>query len=135
MKNYVIISLLSGGLFGFMDGVIIGNPLARNLFSFLKPIAKTKINIPVGLFIDLFYGFVLAGIFILLYSSLPGQNGILKGLSYGILIWFFRIVMNSASQWMTINIPISTLVYILIAGLIEMLILGILYGLTLKPQV
>jgi len=34
---------------------------------------------------------------------------------------------------MMFNVPIGALVYTLVAGLGEMLILGILYGLTLKP--
>jgi hypothetical protein len=33
----------------------------------------------------------------------------------------------------TINIPVSALLYILLTGLAEMVMLGILYGTTLKP--
>jgi len=44
----------------------------------------------------------------------------------------FRVVMYVASQWMMFNVPIRALLYTLITGLCEMLILGILYGLTLK---
>ena len=35
---------------------------------------------------------------------------------------------------MMIVVPASTLLYILVSGLGEMLMLGILYGLTLKPS-
>ena len=73
------------------------------------------------------------GLFLLLYESLPGETGLLKGVSFALLAWFFRVVMYAASQWMMFNVPAELLLYSLLTGLAEMLILGILYGLTLKP--
>ena len=130
---YIIISIVSGILFGIMDGLINANPLAQRLYEAYKPIAKTAINVPAGIIIDLVYGFVMAGVFLLLYRSLLGETGLLKGISFAILIWFFRVVMSVISGWMMFNVPIGALLYTLITGLGEMLILGILYGLTLKP--
>jgi len=130
---YIIISIVSGILFGIMDGLINANPLAQRLYEAYKPIAKTPINVPAGIIIDLVYGFVMAGVFLLLYRSLLGETGLLKGISFAILIWFFRVVMSVISGWMMFNVPIGALLYTLITGLGEMLILGILYGLTLKP--
>ncbi len=40
--------------------------------------------------------------------------------------------MQAASQWMMFAIPAATLAYSLVLGLLEMLILGVLLGLTLK---
>ena len=133
MTEYIIISVASGILFGILDGVINANPLAQKLYDAYKPIAKTSINPIVGIVIDLVYGFVMAGAFLLLYTSLPGETGLIKGISFGLLVWFFRVVMNVASQWVMFKVPVQTLLYSLIAGLGEMLILGVLYGLTLKP--
>ncbi|MBP1701902.1 MAG: hypothetical protein H6Q38_1009 [Chloroflexi bacterium] len=133
MTEYIIISVASGILFGILDGVINANPLAQKLYDAYKPIAKTSINPIVGIVIDLVYGFVMAGAFLLLYNSLPGETGLIKGISFGLLVWFFRVVMNVASQWVMFKVPVQTLLYSLIAGLGEMLILGVLYGLTLKP--
>ncbi len=135
MVNYIIVSIIAGLLFGILDGLINANPLAQNLYSFNQPIAKKSINMPAGLVIDLLYGFIMAAIFILLYSSLPGVSGLLKGLSYGVLIWFFRVVMYAATQWMTLQIPAAALVYMLLTGLAEMLILGMFYGLLLGSAV
>lgn len=135
MANYVIISLISGVLFGILDGVINANPLAQRLYQVYQPIAKKSINIIAGSLIDLIYGFILAGLFLLLYDSLPGEVGLVKGLSFGIIAWFFRVLMNSASQWMMYTVPARTLLYSLITGLGEMLILGILYGLLLQPSI
>ena len=128
MLTYITISIVSGLLFGILDGLINANPLARRLFAVYQPISKDKINLPAGMVIDLMYGFLLAAIFLLLYNSLPGESGLVKGLGYGLLVWFFRVVMNVASQWMMYTIPVATLIYSLLSGLGEMLLLGMLYG-------
>ena len=133
MIRYIIVSIISGILFGVLDGVINANPLAQRLYEVYKPIAKTSINPLAGIMIDLVYGFVMAGVFLLLYKSLPGGTGLVKGMSFAFLVWFFRVVMSSASQWVMFNVRIEALVYSLVAGLGEILILGVLYGLTLKP--
>jgi hypothetical protein len=133
MIGYIIVSIVSGILFGILDGVINANPLAQRLFQVYKPIARTSINPLAGIVIDLVYGFVMAGVFLLLYKSLPGGTGLVKGVSFACLVWFFRVVMYAASHWVMFNVPIEALLYSLVTGLGEMLILGVLYGLTLKP--
>lgn len=133
MGTYIIISVISGILFGVLDAVINANPLAQKLYEVYKPIAKTSINPIIGIAIDLVYGFVMAGIFLLLYNSLPGEIVLIKGMSFAVMAWFFRVVMYVASQWVMYKVPGKTLLYMLLVGLGEMLILGVLYGLTLKP--
>jgi len=133
MTPYIIVSIVGGILFGIMDAVIHANPLARRLHEVYKPIAKTTLNIPLGVVIDLVYGFVMAGIFLLLYNALPGETGLVKGISFTLLAWFFRVVMSVASNWMMYKVPGKTLIYTLFTGLGEMLVLGILYGLFLEP--
>lgn len=133
MTRYITVSIVSGILFGILDGVINANPFAQKLYEAYKPIAKTSINPFAGILIDLVYGFVMAGVFLLLYKSLPGEAGLVKGLTFALLVWFFRVVMYTASQWVMFNIPIESLLYSLLTGLGEMLVLGIFFGLTLKP--
>ena len=108
---YIIISIVSGILFGIIDGLINVNPLAQRLYEVYKPIAKTAINVPAGIVIDLVYGFVMAGVFLLLYRSLLGETGLLKGISFAFLIWFFRIAMSVISGWMMFNVPIGALLF------------------------
>jgi hypothetical protein len=132
MCRYILVSVISGILFGALDGLIHANPLAQNLYSVYQPIAKTSINIPAGIVIDLAYGFILAAIFLRFYSSLPGHTGLLKGLSFAILVWVLRVVMSAISSWMMFTVPFQAIAYSILAGLAEMLVLGILYGLTLK---
>jgi hypothetical protein len=133
MIGYIICSVVSGILFGILDGVINANPLARRLYEVYKPIARTSVNPLAGIVIDLVYGFVMAGVFLLLYKSLSGETGLVKGVSFAFLVWFFRVVMYTASQWVMFKVPVEALLYSLVTGLGEMLILGVLYGLTLKP--
>lgn len=127
MIRYIIVSIISGILFGIMDGLINANLLAQRLYQVYKPIAKKAINVPAGIVIDLVYGFFMAGVFLLLYRSLLGETGLLKGISFAFLIWFFRVVMSVISGWMMFNIPIGALLYTLITGLGEMFILGTLW--------
>ena len=133
MATYVVVSLASGVLFGILDGLINANPLAQRLYAVYKPIARTSLNPMAGIVIDLAYGFILAAIFMLLYPSLPGEAGLVKGLSFAVLAWFFRVVMSAASNWTMFTVPARTIAYSLLAGLGEMLVLGILYGLALQP--
>lgn len=133
MTRYILVSIINGIVFGALDGVINGNPYAQKLFQAYKPIARTSINAPAGIIIDLVYGFIMGAVFLLLYSALPGDSGIIKGISFGLIAWFFRTVMSAASSWMMFNIPASALFYTAITGLIEMLIIGMIYGLFLKP--
>jgi len=133
MATYFVVAVVSGILFAVLDAVINANPLAQRLFEVYKPIARTSVNPMAGIVIDLAYGFVMASVFLLLYGSLPGSSGLLKGMSFALIVWFFRGVMAMASQWMMFRVPARTLLYSLVTGLAEMLVLGILYGLTLKP--
>jgi hypothetical protein len=135
MTGYFVISILSGILFAILDGVINANPLARKYYEIYQPIAKTSLNPVAGILIDLGFGFIMAGVFVILYNSIPGETGLIKGVSFAVMVWFFRVVMVVASQWMMYITPVKTLLYTLVAGLGEMLILGLLYGLTLKPWI
>lgn len=133
MIRYVVVGIVGGILFGILDGLINANPVARRLYDVYKPIAKTSLNVVPGVAIDLAYGFIMAAVFLLLYTSLPGETGIAKGLSFAVLTWFFRVVMSVASTWVMFTVPARTLLYTLFAGLAEMLALGIRYGSTLWP--
>ncbi len=133
MASYLIVSVASGILFGILDGLINANPLANKLFEVYRPIARTSVNIVAGMIIDLAYGFILAGLFLLVYPSLPGEVGLVKGVSFALMAWFFRVVMGAASQWIMFKVPLKAVSYTLLAGLGEMLVLGLLYGLALQP--
>jgi hypothetical protein len=134
VTSYIIVSIVSGILFGMMDGLINGNPVARKLLEVYQPIAKTPVNFVAGIIINLGYGFILAALFLLVYPSLPGDAGLAKGASFALMVWFLRVAMNVATQWIMFNVPMRVLLYLAFAGLSEMLILGIFYGLALPSS-
>ena len=117
MIRYIIVSVVSGILFSILDGVINASPLAQRLFEVYKPIARKSINPIADAAIDLVYGFVMAGVFLLLYHSLRGATGPLKAVSFACLAWFFRVVMYAASQWVRFNVPAQALLYSVGAGI------------------
>ncbi|PWB53354.1 MAG: hypothetical protein C3F13_09425 [Anaerolineales bacterium] len=63
LLSYLIVSLISGILFGVMDALINANPLAQRLYQAYQPIAKQTQNPMRSMLIDLVYGFAMAGIF------------------------------------------------------------------------
>jgi len=100
-----------------------------------QPIAKSSVNAPAGLVIDLVYGFVITGIFILLFKSLPGSTGLMRGVSFAVLVWFLRVVMGVVGGWMTLNVPAKLHVYELLTGLGEMGILGVFLGIAFRGKI
>lgn len=86
MTSYIIVSAISGILFGILDGLINANPISNKLYEVYKPISKTSVNIGVGMIIDLAYGFILAALFLLVYPSMPGEVGLVKGVSFGLMV-------------------------------------------------
>jgi len=132
--RYVLVGITSGLLFGIMDGLINANPIAERLYEFNLPIRRRSVDIIAGVAIDLAYGFILMAVFLILYRSLPGRVGLVKGVSFALLVWFLRVVMCDASQWVILNVPVAALLYGVLTGLGEMLVLGVLYGATLRPS-
>ena len=132
--RYLSVALTSGFLFGALDALINANPFAQSLYKVYQPIARASVNAPAGMAIDLVYGFIMAGIFIRFYRALPGHAGWAKGISFALLVWYFRVAMCVASSWVMFTVPATALIYTLLTGLGEMLVLGVLYGLTLRPS-
>ncbi len=122
-----------GVVFAVLDGLLNANPIAQNLYAAYKPIARQSVNAPLGMLFDIVSGIVMAILFVTLAPALPGGT-IAKGLGFGLIAWFFRVAMGVASQMVMFNIPGSALAYMAFAGLVEMGILGFLYGIALRSR-
>ncbi len=131
MGRVLLAGLASGVLFAVLDGIINANPLAQRLYAVYRPVARASVNAVAGVAIDIAYGIVMAAVYVTLRPALPG-SGMVKGLAFGIIVWFFRFVMGAVGQWMILAVPGTTVAYSLVAGGVEMLILGALYGATLR---
>ena len=132
MTTYLVVGVASGLLFALLDGLINANPLGRRINEPYRPIARTSINLVAGTVIDILYGLAMAGLFLLVRPALPGGAGALPGVAFGFIAWFFRGLMNVLSQWIMFTIPIATLVYTMLTGLVEMMVLGLFYGMAFR---
>lgn len=132
MLRFVVVSVFGGIFLGFLDGLINANPYAQKLYDVYKPIARSSVNIVLGFGIDILYSFVMAGLFLLLYKSLPGTTSVIKGLSFGLIVSFFSVATHVFSQLVMFKVPANALVYMFLTGLAQMLIVSIYLSLTLK---
>lgn len=132
--RYLIISLACGILYWILDGIITWNPYAQKLYqsSAFRSNVKPAFSLLKSFCVYLVYGFAMAGIFLLLYKALPGEIGIVKGISFSLISWYFRGLMGIMLQWTFGTVPLKNMGYFAITGLSESLILGVLLGLTLK---
>jgi len=126
--RYVAASIAVGVAFILLDAVVNANPLAEQAYAVFVPIVRPGIAIVPAIAIDLGYGFALSAIFLVLYRALPGRSRFQKGFSFGLLLWFLRVVMSAAGQWVVFAIPETTFTYTVASGLLEMLVLGVLLG-------
>lgn len=134
MKRLMAVGLGAGLLFLVLDGVIHANPLAQRLYAVYESLARPGLNALLGLAIDLGYGLALAALFVRLRPSLPGRNGVVKGLAFGLGVWFLRVVMNVVGQWVTWTVPTSTHVHTLLAGLLQVAAVSVFLGALLTPR-
>jgi hypothetical protein len=132
MVTFLIAGLAAGLIFVLMDFVLNVNPLAMRLSEPFRPIARTRMPLAGAVIIDLLCGLAMAGIFLLLRPALPGGCILGVGISFGLVAWFFRVLMSALSQWVMFNVPRTTLLYSILAGLLEMVALGVFYALALS---
>ena len=57
----------------------------------------------------------------------------MPGISFGAMVWFLRVVMRVAGEWVTTTVPASAHAYSLVAGLVQVLLLAVFIALLL-PQ-
>jgi len=134
MTRFVVTAIITGFFFGIMDGMIYGNPYAARLMEVYRPLARKNVKFLAGMATDLLSGFIISAVFYLIMPVLPSDYGLIQGLLYGVILWYFKVFMNVTSDWMMFNIPRKTLFYILLTGLAEMIILGVTNGLMLKDK-
>jgi hypothetical protein len=124
-KNILACSMVTGVLFILFDMLIaiLTNPI-YSPYSDL-PIWKTPPNILAGVIFDLINGFILVAVYMTIYNGIPGF-GWKKGLYYGLIVGFFRVVMMSFSTIVMYNIPLRLVITSLITGYIEIVTLCII---------
>ena len=131
MIRRIFVGLIAGVALLMLDGVLNANALAQRLYAVYHPIARPGVNAIAGSAIDLAYGVILVAIFVTLRPSLPGRTRLMKGLSFGVMVWFMRVVMRVAGEWVTMTVPNATHAYTLAAGLVQVLLVAAIIALLL----
>ncbi len=124
MLRQIIVGLIAGVAFLLLDGVLNANPMAQRLYAAYQPIARQSVNVLAGSAIDLAFGVLLAALFSTLRTSLPGRTKVAKALSFGLIVWFLRVCMRVAGEWIVMVVPAHVHAYTLAAGLVQMLIVA-----------
>ena len=86
--------------------------------------AGIESKIKFGLVFELINGFLLALIYAVIHTGVPGW-GWIKGVSYGLIVWALRVVMWAFSTFMMTDLAPATIGITVGTGLIECLILGV----------
>ena len=132
MRRVFLVGLGAGVVFLVLDGILNGNPLAQRLYAPYLPFARSSVNAVAGSLIDLVYGVVLAWLFVRLRPSLPGRTWLTRGVSFGLIVWFLRVLMRVAGEWVMTTVPASVHAYSLVAGLVQVLVVTIMIASLLK---
>ena len=134
MLQRILAGLVAGVVFLVLDGLINANPIGQRLYAAYRPIARPSVNALAGSLIDLVYGVVLAQIFVVLWPSLPGGTALMKAMSFGLLVWFLRVVMRVAGEWIVTTVPPPAHAYTLVTGLVQLLVVAGILAAFLAPR-
>jgi hypothetical protein len=124
MLRQVFVGLVAGVALLVLDGIVNANALAQRLYAAYQPIARQSVNALAGSAIDLAFGVILAWLFSALRTSLPGRSSVTKGLSFGVMVWFLRVCMRVAGEWIVTVVPVDVHAYTLAAGFVQVLIVS-----------
>jgi len=124
-----LLLLVLGVISGFFSVEVFKLPI----FVSDSTLWRHEFNPALSIFLDIIYGIVLAGLFNLLYMSIPGE-GVVKGISFGLIIWFFKVVMAMGSIRIMFNVSDKILIYWTFSGLVELAIIGSVLGIFYKIE-
>lgn len=127
VKRLLVAGIVASVLFLVLDAIfgMIGGLIGAQVFGlpFDQP-PGIEAKMTFGLIFELINGFMLALIYAIIHSGLPGQ-GWKKGISYGLIVWGLRVVMWAFSTYMMTDMPPVLIAITVVTGLIEVLILGV----------
>lgn len=122
LKKFIVCGVATGILFLFLDvAVAIATSPILSPYSSL-PVWKNPPDIAAGTLFDLVNGFILAGVYSIIYKGIPGE-GWRKGLNYGIMVGLFRVLMAAFSTLVVYNVPQEVVLVNLLAGYAEIVLL------------
>lgn len=124
-----LLLLVSGVISGFFSITVFKLPI----FVSDSTLWRQEFSPYLSISLDIIYGIILAGLFNLLYMSIPGK-AIMKGISFGLIVWFFKTVMAMGAIRVMFNVSDKILLYWTFSGLLEMLMIGAVLGIFYKME-
>ena len=113
-----ILFLVLDMLFDTLGGYLTANFTGAQVES--PPGIESKIF--TGLIFEVINGFILVLVYAIIHPSIPGK-GLVKGISYGLIVWALRVLMWAFSTYMMFEVSPVLLAVTTILGLLEILIL------------
>ena len=133
--RFLLAGLASSVLFAVLDMALgmAGGLVGSRLFGLpaTQP-AEFEKKTRLALLFEVVNGFMLALIYVLIATSLPGQ-GWVKGISYGLIVWGLRVVMWAFSTYVMTDMSPITIGINVVTGLVEVLILGVVIAAIYGP--
>jgi hypothetical protein len=124
-----LLMVTSGMISGFFSVAVFKLPM----FVSDSTLWRKEFNPALSILLDISYGIILAGLFNLIYMSMPGK-GVVRGIAFGLIIWFFKVVMAMGSIRVMFNVSDKILVYWTCTGLLEFLMVGMVLGIFYKIE-
>ena len=113
---FLVLDMALGMAGGWLGSRLFGLPSAQP--------ADFGAKVKLGLVFELINGFLLALIYAVIHTSLPGRRW-RKGMSYGLIVWTLRVVMWAFSTYMMTDMAPAAIGITVGTGLVEILILGV----------
>lgn len=134
MVRYSLISVLAGSIMLVFDVVFVNNEFARRISIPLDPIRRKKNTFTRNLAVNISFGFIFAGFYLMSYRSLPGlPNSLFRSIYFAIMVWIPSFVFKAMSQWVEFDFPGKFLLYTVFSGFIKILSISILFHYVLRP--
>lgn len=123
IKRLIIAGIVASFLFLILDAVfgVLGGLVAAQVFG-IPSGQPDESRIGLGLLFELINGLMLAWIYAVIYTALPGKSW-RKGLSYGFIVWGLRVLMWAFSTYMMTTMAPILIGITVLTGLVEILII------------
>lgn len=134
MVSYFLISVLAGSIMLIIDVVFVNNEFAKRISNPLDSIQRKNNKFARNLAVNISFGFVFAGFYLMSYRSLPGLPGsFFRSFYFASMVWILSIVFKAMSQWVAFDFPGKFLLYSVFSGFIKILSISILFHYLLRP--
>jgi len=134
MVRYALISVLAGSIMLILDAVFDNSEFAKRISLPLNPIRRKNNTLARSLAVNISFGFIFAGFYLISYRSLPGLPGsFFRSLYFATIVWILSVVFKAMSQWVEFDFTGSFLLYSVLSGFIKILSINILFHYLLRP--